>query len=146
MPKTELRSEVEINAPVAHVYRVLTDFRQYEIWNPFLTSVSGELRLGQKLSLELSLPEGSAYTLTPQVTRVAENAELRWSGHLWFPALLELEHAFVLSELEQNVTRVAQIQIFSGFFLRFIGGSLTLAARGSIYMNQALKKRAESTR
>jgi hypothetical protein len=146
MSKTQLRSEVEIDAPAEHVYRVLTDFAQYEIWNPFLTSIRGELVVGQKLSLELSLPEGNTYALTPQVTRVVENAELRWNGHFWLPALLELEQSFVLSELRPNVTRVVQDQVLSGLLLRFVGASLTLAARGSIYMSQALKKRAESTR
>jgi hypothetical protein len=32
---------------------------------------------------------------------------------------------------------------FSGFFVRFAGRSLTLAARGAVYMNRAIKDRAE---
>ena len=146
MPRTELRSEVEINAPLSHVYGVLTDFGSYPEWNPFLTSVSGQLEVGQKLSLEMSLPEGQTYLLKPQVTQVTENAELRWQGRFVFPALLQAEHFFLLSEREASVTRVVQGQNFSGFLLRFAGNALTLAARGSVYLNQALKKRAESTR
>jgi hypothetical protein len=146
MPRTELRSEVEISAPVAHVYGVLSDFRHYEEWNPFLTAVSGKLEVGQKLKLEMSLPEGQTYLLEPTVTQVTENATLRWRGRFLFPALLEAEHFFELSEREPGVTRVVQGQNFSGFLLRFAGNALTLAARGSVYLNQALKKRAESTR
>ena len=145
MPRTELRSEVEINAPLQHVYGVLTDFGSYPEWNPFLTSVSGKLEVGQRLSLEMSLPEGQTYLLKPQVTQVTENAELRWQGRFVFPALLQAEHFFLLSEREGSVTRVVQGQNFSGFLLRFAGNALTLAARGSVYLNQALKKRAEST-
>lgn len=145
MPKTEMRFEVEIAAPIAHVYRVLTDFGSYELWNPFLTSVRGELVVGQKLQVEMSLPEGRIYELEPQVTQVTENAELRWRGRFWFPALLEAEHFFQLHERGPEATRVVQGQNFSGFLLRFAGNALTLSARGSVYMNQALKKRAEST-
>lgn len=64
MPRTELRTEVEIRAPAAVVYRVLTDFARYPEWNPFLTTLSGKLEPGSRLELELSLPEGSSYTLS----------------------------------------------------------------------------------
>jgi len=144
MPRTELRFEVEIAAPLAHVYGVLTDFKTYEEWNPFLTSVSGQLAVGQKLSVEMSLPEGRIYVLEPEVTQVTENTELRWRGRYLFPALLEAEHFFQLSERPGGVTRVVQGQNFSGFLLRFAGNALTLSARGCVYMNQALKKRAET--
>lgn len=143
MAKTELRSEVEIDAPAAHVYAVLTDFASYHEWNPFLPFVSGELGLGRQLVLELSLPEGKTYELTPRVTRLAENRELGWRSEAWLPALLTVEHFFSLSE-QRGRTRLMQGQDLSGFLLRFYGNSLTLAARGAIYMNQALKKRAES--
>ena len=144
MPKTELRTEVEIDAPVSHVYRVLTDFFSYPDWNPFLTSISGELAVGQHLNVEMSLPEGKTYLLEPRVTQVTENAELAWCGRFVFPALLEAEHFFKLSERGAALTRVVQGQNFSGFLLRFAGHELTLAARGCVYMNQALKKRAEA--
>ncbi len=147
MAKTELRSEVEIDASPANVYGVLTDFARYEQWNPYLTSVRGQLAQGQKLKVELSLPEGSTYELEPLVTRVIEGEELRWVGRVWSSAfLLQAEHSFSLSELRPGVTRVVQRQDFSGFLLRFAGNALTLAARGSIYLNLALKKRVESRR
>jgi hypothetical protein len=145
MPRTELRTEVEIHAPIAHVYAVLTDFARYEQWNPFLTAVQGPLVVGQRLAVEMSLPEGKTYLLQPEVTHVAENAELRWRGRFLTPALLEAEHFFLLTERGPSLTRVVQGQNFSGFLLRFAGSVLTLAARGSVYMDQALKKRAESS-
>lgn len=145
MPRTELRTEVEIDAPVTHVYRVLTDFRHYEEWNPLIPSIVGNLALGEKLSLELSLPEGKTYLLSPRVLQVTENAELRWSSNFWLPALLEAEHFFLLSAAGEAKTRLVQGQNFSGFLLRFAGQALTQTARGFVYMNQALKKRSESS-
>jgi hypothetical protein len=143
MAKTELRSEVEIEAPPSRVYAVLTDFASYHEWNPYLTQVQGQLLVGSKLTVELSLPEGKTYELMPEVTQVTENHELRWRSSWLLPSLLEAEHFFQLRE-HAGKTRVMQGQDFSGFLLRFAGGSLTLAARGAVYLNQALKKRAES--
>ena len=145
MPRTELRTEVEIDAPVSHVYDVLTDFSHYAEWNPFVTAISGKLAVGEQLSVEMSLPEGKTYLLKPKLTHVAERAELRWRGHFLLPALLDADHFFLLSEQRENVTRFVQGENFSGLLLRFSGRTLTLTARGFVYMNQALKKRAEST-
>jgi hypothetical protein len=145
MPKTELRSEVEIEASPERVYRVLTDFERFPEWNPFVTSASGKLVVGQKLSLELSLPEGRSYEVQPELMSVEPNRRLAWRVRYFAPTLLELRHFFELSE-RSGRTRLVQGLDFSGFLLRFAGPSLTLAARGAIYMNRALKKRAEDAR
>jgi hypothetical protein len=145
MPRTELRTEVEIAAPAAHVYQVLTDFHSYHQWNPFIPSIGGKLAVGEELSLEMSLPEGKTYLLKPRVTQVTENTELRWRGSYLFPFLLEAEHFFLVTERGERLTRFVHGENFSGLLLRFAGNALTLTARGSVYMNQALKKRAETT-
>ena len=144
MSRTELRTEVEIQAPPSRVYQLLTDFARYPEWNPFLTAASGKLEVGSRLSLELSLPEGNSYVLSPTLESVKENEELRWRGRYLFASLLEAEHFFVLSERDAGTTRLVHGQNFSGFLLKLAGNSLTLAARGAVYMNQALKKRAEA--
>jgi hypothetical protein len=147
MPKTELRSEVEIQAPAAHVYGVLVDLPRYEQWNPYLTDVKGELVAGRPLQVTLSLPEGSTYELATTLTRVTAGAELRWVGRFWSMGwLLQLEQSLVLTEPRPGVTRVAHVQDFSGVLLRFSGRTLTQAARGAVYMGAALKKRAEAAR
>jgi hypothetical protein len=146
MPRTELRTEVEIQAPPARVYEVLTAFHRYHEWNPFLTAVEGELKVGARLAVEMSLPEGNTYELAPTLLAVTENAELRWRGRFAFPLLLEAEHFFLMSERGAGVTRLVQGQNFSGFLLRFASNALTLSARGAVYMNQALKKHAEAHR
>ena len=146
MSRTELRTEVEIQASPAQVYRVLTDFPRYPEWNPFLTAISGTPEVGAKLALELSLPEGNTYELSPTIERVVENEELRWRSHYLMSGLLASEHFFLLTAREPGSTRVVQGQNFSGLLLKLAGNALTLAARGAVYMNQALKKRAESLR
>lgn len=148
MPKTELRTEVEIDAPAAHVLAVLRDFERYPEWNPFITAISGKLAVGEQLAVELSLPEGKSYLLKPRLTALrdeAEAGELRWRGAFLLPALLEAEHFFLVTTLGPRRSRFVQGENFSGLLLRFAGNTLTLTARGFVYMNQALKKRAEAT-
>ena len=141
----EIRTEVEIAAPVSEVWRTLTRFADYQEWNPFITEISGELREGEPLEALLSLPEGRDVRIRPRLLRCTENEELRWRGHLLFPGLFDGEHFFRVEAREPNRTRFIQGENFSGILLRFSGNTITRTARGFVYMNEALKKRVEGS-
>ncbi len=44
---------VEINAPASVVWAVLTDFPNYNAWNPFCVRAEAELKLGAPLNMKL---------------------------------------------------------------------------------------------
>ncbi len=140
----EIRTELEIAAPASDVWRILTDFERYAEWNPFITTISGKLVEDSKLRVQLSLPEGRELCIQPRLVRCREPSELCWRGHLGFPGLFDGEHFFQLQELTERRTRFVQGENFGGVLLRFAGTSITRAARGFVYMNQALKRRAEA--
>ena len=140
----EIRAEVEIAAPASEVWRTLTDFSHYQEWNPFITELSGECREGSGLVVRLSLPEGSDHTVRPRLVHLEEERELRWRGHLLFPGLFDSEHFFRLQAVDEQRTRFTQGENFSGVLVRFSGRTITRAARGFVYMNEALKRRVEA--
>jgi hypothetical protein len=142
----EIRTEVEIAAPAAKVSRTLTEFAAYQEWNPFVTQISGELREEAALTVHLSLPEGRDFVIHPRLLRCQEHEELRWRGHLLFPGLFDGEHFFRLEARGPERTRFVQGENFSGVLVRFAGRTITRAARGFVYMNEALKRRVESSR
>jgi len=140
----EIRSELEIAAPVAEVWGILTDFPRYQEWNPFITELKSDGVVGSPMRLLLSLPEGRDYRLKPRLLRIEENYELRFRAHLLFPGLFDGEHFLRVQALEPGRTRFVQGENFSGVLLRFSGRTLTQVARGFDYMNEALKRRAEA--
>jgi hypothetical protein len=140
----EIRTELEIAAPAREVWGILTDFARYQEWNPFITEIAGDAVVGQALHVHLSLPEGRDYQLKPRLLRFEENRELRWRGHLLFPGLFDGEHFFRLEEVSGARTRFIQGENFEGIFVRFSSRTITRAARGFVYMNEALKRRAEA--
>jgi hypothetical protein len=142
----QLRTEIEIEAPCARVWEVLTDFQRFHEWNPFITSIAGELRVGQKLEVTISPPESSEMTFKPHLLVHEPNQELRWRGKVLFKGVFDGEHFFQLSESAPGRTRFVHGEDFSGFLVRFMTAKLTHVARGFIYMNQALKKRVEGPR
>jgi len=140
----EIRTELEIAAKAAEVWGILTDFPRYQEWNPFITELESDGVEGHSLQLQLSLPEGRDFRIKPRLLRFEENRELRWRGHLLFPGLFDSEHFFRLQEVSPNRTRFIQGENFSGVLVRFSGRTITRAARGFVYMNEALKRRAEA--
>jgi hypothetical protein len=140
----QLNTEIEIDAPPERVWRVLTEFEAYEQWNPFITRIAGALKPGELLQVTMSLPEGPELSYAPEVTRVAANRELSWKRRVWHRSLLEREHYMRLVALAEQRTRFVQGERISGVLLKVMGHRLTLTARGLVYMNQALKRRAEA--
>src|SRR4051812_44914921 len=77
----EIRSELEIAAPAAEVWGILTDFPRYQEWNPFITELKSDGIVGNPLQLSLSLPEGRDHRLKATLLRMEEDFELRWRAH-----------------------------------------------------------------
>jgi hypothetical protein len=141
----ELRTEIEIDATPAAVWQVLTDFRRYPEWNPFIVSIEGQLSPGGELRVALSPPESREYHILPQVVRCEPEQELRWRGQWGARFLFQGEHFFRLVALDGARTRFIHGEDFNGILVRWLGRQLTHVARGFVFMNQALKRRVESS-
>ena len=139
----ELRTEIEIDASPAAVWRVLTDTSRFHEWNPFITKLTGELREGQRLNVTISPPEGSDMEFHPEVLVLRPEQELRWRGKMLAGFVFSGEHFFVLKATDEGRTRFSHGEDFSGFLVRFLKRQLTDTARGFVYMNRALKRRVE---
>jgi hypothetical protein len=139
----QLRSEIEIDAPPERVWAVLTDFPAYPEWNPFIRRISGELREGAKLELQIQPPGARATTFKPTVRAVETNRELRWLGRLLMPGIFDGEHSFVIEPREGGRSRFVQSERFGGFLVGFFKGTLAKTQGGFEQMNAALKARVE---
>jgi hypothetical protein len=142
----QLRTEVEIDAPPARIWQVLTSFAHYPEWNPFIKSIAGELKLGSRLELTLTPPDGSERSVKATVTRFDEGRELGYRDKLWFKGLFDGEYFIQLIQTDEGRTRVVNAADFAGWLVQHMGRSLTGTARGLVGMNEALKKRIERKR
>ncbi|UCE85470.1 MAG: SRPBCC family protein, partial [Deltaproteobacteria bacterium] len=50
-----VRAEIEIDAPIERVWRILTDLDRYADWNPFTPRVESTLRIGAPVHLYVRL-------------------------------------------------------------------------------------------
>ena len=141
-----IQTEIEINAPVATVWRHLIDFSVYPQWNPFITSAEGDPEADARLKITVVPQGGKPMTFRPVVTRFYPESELRWVGRLGgLSFLFEGEHYFRLEAVGEGVTHFAQSEEFRGVLVPFVWKSMSKGTRaGFEEMNLALKKRSEN--
>ena len=71
---------IVINASPSSVWRVLMDWPRFGAWNPFLTDVEGEPRLGSRLSVRIAPPEGRPMRFRPKLTALEPSRDFNGSG------------------------------------------------------------------
>jgi hypothetical protein len=140
MPGHAIHTEIDIDATSERVWSVLTDFRAYPEWNPFIVSIEGEAQQDAKLVVRI---EGM--TFKPTVLAADPQRELRWLGRLVMPGLFDGNHRFVIEDLGAGHARLTQTEEFSGLLVPLFRGGLERKTKpGFEAMNEALKARAEA--
>jgi len=139
----ELASE-EIAAPPELVWRILIDFAAYPEWNPFITAIEGRSRWRSRLRVHMAPPGRAAVTLRPRLRRPQRPFELRWSGEVLAPGLLDGELVIEIQPLATGRCRIRELNRATGVLAPFLReGLIEISRAGFMAMNRALKGRAE---
>jgi hypothetical protein len=141
---SDLVTTVDIDAPPAVVWAVLTDTAAYPEWNPFVRELSGDLVADGRLRVRIGPPGRRAVTLRPRIVRIEPEHELTWLGRLLLPRLFDGRHSFVLEARPDGGTRFTQSEHFRGVLVPLMGRLLRSTGQGFEAMNQALRARSEA--
>jgi hypothetical protein len=134
---------VDIQAPAATVWQLLTDTDRYGDWNPFMPRLSGRFAAGERLTLTVH-PGKRTMTFRPTVLAAEDGALIRWRGRLWMPGLFDGEHELRVEPMPEGGTRFVQRETFSGVLVPLMPRVLDDTATGFAAMNIALRDRAVS--
>jgi hypothetical protein len=135
-----IQTEIVINADITKVWDVLMNFKSYPTWNPFVTSIRGEPKLGNKLTISINPPEGKGMTFKPNILTLETNKEFRWKGKLGINGIFDGEHYFILEHLE---TKFIHGEKFSGLLVPLLGKMLDKTQKGFQLMNESIKNECE---
>jgi len=142
--KKEIKSEIRIQATPERIWNILTAFDQYPTWNPFIKSIRGQVKVGEKIVVRLEPPGAKGMTFKPTVLAFEENKEFKWIGHLFFTGLFDGEHRFELIDNGDGTTTFIQAERFKGILVRMLSKMLDGSTLNGFHaMNQKLKKEAE---
>ena len=91
------------------------NFDSYPKWNPFITSISGEPKLGNRLTVSIKPPGGKGMTFKPYILTLESNKEFRWKGNLGINGIFD--GYFILEFLENDKTKFIHGEKFSGLLV-----------------------------
>lgn len=138
-----MSATIQIDAPPEAVWAALTDLGRYPEWNPLFREASGQVAVGNRITLRSVHPaNGRLMTVKPKITVADPGAELKWVSSL--PGIMSGEHRFALSPADGG-TRLEQSETFRGLLTVFPGKTFTKAEASFVALNEALKRRAEDS-
>jgi len=138
-----VRAEIEIEAPIDRVWKILTDLPGYADWNPFTARVESSLQVGDPIVLYPRLVGKRAYRWTERVSRNQPYA-LCWDLTMGASFLLTAERCQTLTALGADRTHYVTEDRFQGLLTPLVmatfGGAMQ---RGFEDCAAGLKERAE---
>jgi hypothetical protein len=137
-----ISAAIEIGAPPMTVWGVITDLGRYPEWNPLFREASGDVAVGNRITLRSVHPANDRMmTVKPKIIVVEPGVELRWSAGI--PGIIGGEHSFALTP-RHGGTRLVQSESFRGLLAPFSRRTMANSSTSFRELNEALKKRAEA--
>ncbi len=142
----ELRTEIEIAAPLTKVWSILTDFDNWKEWNPIVNQASGVASLGSELSITMCGKDGKdAQKYMPTITNFEEPKSFRWRAIMMAGFLFTNDKVFELEDTGGG-TRLIHREGFSGILVPVFWSKLNKGVVPMLKsMNEALKIIAEKS-
>jgi hypothetical protein len=129
---------IDIPAPPATVWEVLSRTDDYGRWNPFVTRLDGAFAVGERLRVTLHAGRRTM-TFRPRVVAHEPGRLLRWQGRLGVPGLFDGRHELRL-EPTGTGTRFVHSERFTGLLVPVLSGTLADTEAGFVAMNEALRE------
>jgi uncharacterized protein YndB with AHSA1/START domain len=118
--RMECSVSITINAPAARVWSLLTNAADFPRWNSTVTSIEGDIALGNKLTLRVPISERA---FTPKVTLFESPTLMVWSDG--FAPMFKGVRTFTLTPSADGKSTVFDMhEAFAGAMLPMIKGSL----------------------
>ena len=114
MSKT-IKTSILIHASKEKVWAILSDFENYNQWNPFILSIQGEVKIGHKISVQVMAPGSKLMSFEPRILSFERNKEWIWEGILFSKILFRGEHQFQLVDHGDGTTTFHHNEIFKDF-------------------------------
>jgi hypothetical protein len=140
----KITTSIIINATSEKVWNILTDFKNYSQWNPFIASIEGEIKVENTLQVTIAPPNGNAMKFKPTLLVVNKDMELKWKGKLMFKGLFDGEHFFNIVDNKDGSIKFIQGEKFTGILVPFFKKMINVNTKnGFVLMNESLKERVE---
>lgn len=140
----KITTSITINATAEKIWDILTDFKNYYQWNPFIISIAGEIKAGNSLQVTIAPPNGNVMKFKPTLLISNKHRELKWKGKFLFNGLFDGEHQLEIIDNKNGTVTFLQSENFTGILVPLFKKAINVNTKnGFILMNETLKERAE---
>lgn len=137
--KHQISTQIVIHKDVRTVWATFTNFENYPNWNPFIKSITGQIKVGEKFNAEIGTMK-----FKPTTKVYIENKEFTWLGKLFIPGLFDGRHSFQFESNSDGTTTMIQKEDFRGILVPLMKKKLnTEIKQGFEAMNERLKALVE---
>ena len=142
----KIETEIEIHAPIEKVWEVLTDFNNWEKWNPIVYQAHGKLLKDSKVDIIMYSGKnnlGHKYSAT--LTEITVPKSLQWNAIMMAGFLFTNGKIFKLHKTESG-TKLIHSETFKGILVPMFWKKLNQGVPKMLSsMNKALKEAVEKS-
>lgn len=139
-----VEDRIGIQAPAEVIWEIVYDLERWREWNPTYTEASGQVKIGETLTLTLALPDQPSQVIQPKVIDWVPNEQLHWRLS-FMGGLIKTLRYMEITALSEHGCIVDNGEIFGGLMGPSLGKRMgRVVRRGFQAMNEALKTRAEA--
>jgi len=143
--KRSLETNIVINESPGKVWSKIIAFENYKQWSPFIKSIEGKLKAGQRLKIFIQAEGQDGMEFTPTVLNADKDKELRWVGKLGIRGIFDGEHYFKLEKINSNQTKLVHGETFTGVLVPALWILIEKGTtQGFLSQNRALKASVEA--
>ncbi|MGB0885955.1 MAG: SRPBCC family protein [Chitinophagales bacterium] len=138
-----IETEIIINASKEKVWSILSDFKNYKNWNPFIKHSEGEMKIGEKLENHIYIDD-KKNVFNPTILELTPNKSFHWLGSLLFKGFFSGRHYFEIQEISENKVKLIHGEDFTGMISSLVFNKISESTKaGFVMMNEALKLESE---
>src|SRR4051812_33278309 len=139
-------TRVQIAASPERVWQVITDFDAYAGWNPVITRIRSEARIGAAVRFRIRIEGTPEVALAARVVQCEPGRLFAWRGGApLVPAIAWGEHYFRIEPASGGTSLLTHGEDFGGVLAAVVSGRThARVVRTYDALNAALKSRAES--
>ncbi len=142
--KKNIKTSIVISTTPEKVWSMLTNFKNYPNWNPFIVSIEGKIAENEKLKISIIPPNEKGMKFKPTIIELIKNKKLTWKGKLLFSGIFDGKHSFELIDNKDGTTTFNHSELFTGFLVKLLSKKLDNGTKkGFILMNKKLKQECE---
>ena len=139
----EIKTEIQISAPIDKIWHVLTDLDNWKDWNPTAKQASGSMSIGSKLTITMIGEDCKEMTYQPHVLEVNPPKIFRWRAKMMAGFLFTNDRVFELKE-KNGGTEFVNKELFSGLMALMTWKKMQGFVPPMLdKMNKALKEKLE---